>query len=420
MNLELRNRVWYATILVPVDVREALGKVRFKQSLGTSNRLEAERLKGPIIAHWKAQIRQARGSINAVSSEALRWKAALNQAPDEETKEEWQLHLSDVAERKAKTQGYEHAKEFHDIATGALTPSNQYFDTWKDSIQLIPKTKEQMIKDVGLLVTKFPTLEGINRASVRRWIDGLEAEGKTRSSVDRILSFCRNYWRYLQRYDAVSREATPFNGVTPPKPKTKGGKKNTNLPYHVKDVVKLWEAASKRPMGQAKNAHFDTQLADLIKLGAYTGARIEELCSLKLTTVTEDTIKIEDAKTPSGWRTVPIHSQIDGLVKKLKKDSKDGYLLSGLTFNKFKDRSNAIGKRFGRLKKELGFAPTHTFHSFRSTVATLLEDAKVPEGIAADIIGHDKPSMTYGLYSGGASIETKREALEKVHYPFPK
>jgi integrase len=94
--------------------------------------------------------------------------------------------------------------------------------------------------------------------------------------------------------------------------------------------------------------------------------------------------------------------------------------MSGLEANKHGDRSNAIGKRFGRLKTRLGFAAdAHTFHSLRSNVATQLENAGVPENVAADIIGHDKPHMTYGVYSGGASLEVKREALAKVTYPFP-
>jgi len=57
--------------------------------------------------------------------------------------------------------------------------------------------------------------------------------------------------------------------------------------------------------------------------------------------------------------------------------SQDGYLLSGLTFNKYGDRSNAIGKRFGRLKQSLGFSEKKVFHSIRKTVVTLLEDAGV-------------------------------------------
>jgi len=40
----------------------------------------------------------------------------------------------------------------------------------------------------------------------------------------------------------------------------------------------------------------------------------------------------------------------------------------------------------------------------------------VLENVATDIIGHDKPTMTYGLYSGGASLKTMREAIEKLRY----
>lgn len=417
MNLELRGRIYYATLLVPEDVRSTLGKVRFKQSLGTGNKREAELLKAPFIASWKAQIRQARGSTNAVSNEALRWKNALAQAPDEDTRHTWEIVLADEVERIEEAEGFQAAKDFHDLAAGLTTPSSHYYDTWKTQITLAAKTKDQMIKDVGLLVAKFPTLQGVTKNSVRHWIDQLRASGKGDSSISRILSFCRHFWKYVQTYDAVDRESAPFTGVFASAPK--GTRKVTNFPYDTADVVKLWQAATERRVGQAGSKVTDTQLADLIALGAFTGARIEELCSLKTSKVFEDSFSIEDAKTAAGWREVPIHSAIAVLVKRLKKASKDGHLLSGLTFNKYEDRSNAIGKRYGRLKKAEGFPDTHTFHSYRSTVSTLLENAKVPEGIAADIIGHDKPSMTYGLYSGGADMDTKREALEKVCYPFP-
>jgi integrase len=417
MNIELIGRTWFATLLVPKDAREAVGRTRFRETLGTSNRREAERLAAPLLGHWRALIKQAQGSTNAVTNEALRWKQALSQAPDEDTRETWGHALTDKLEGIEEAHGFPAAKEFSDLAAGLTTPSNHYFDTWKGQLRLAPKTKDQMVKDVGLLVAEFPALQGITKAAVRRWVDKLMAAGAGDSSIRRILSFCRNYWKYLQRYEAVDKETAPFTGVFESAPK--GTRKGSNLPYSSADVVKLWQAATVRLVGQATSKATDTQLADLIALGAFTGARIEELCSLKTSKVFGDSFSIEDAKTAAGWREVPIHSAIAPLVKRLKKASKDGYLISGLTFNKYEDRSNAIGKRYGRLKKAQGFPDTHTFHSFRSTVSTLLENAKVPEGIAADIIGHDKPSMTYGLYSGGADMATKREALEKVAYPFP-
>lgn len=114
---------------------------------------------------------------------------------------------------------------------------------------------------------------------------------------------------------------------------------------------------------------------------------------------------------------MPVHSALVEVVDRLMAASTDGYLLSGLTFNKYGDRSNAIGKRFGRLKQALGFPEKRVFHSIRKTVVTLLEDAGVPENLTADIVGHEKPRITYGLYSGGHSLAPMKEAIEKIFYP---
>jgi integrase len=66
----------------------------------------------------------------------------------------------------------------------------------------------------------------------------------------------------------------------------------------------------------------------------------------------------------------------------------------------------------------MSFGPEHVFHSIRRTVATLLENAGVSlEGVAADIIAHENTTMTYGLYSGGATLQAKRKAIEKLCYP---
>ena len=51
------------------------------------------------------------------------------------------------------------------------------------------------------------------------------------------------------------------------------------------------------------------------------------------------------------------------------------------------------------------------FHSIRKTAATVFEQAGVPEGVTADIIGHEKQTMTYGLYSGGTSVKQRQEAI---------
>lgn len=52
-------------------------------------------------------------------------------------------------------------------------------------------------------------------------------------------------------------------------------------------------------------------------------------------------------------------------------------------------------------------------HSIRKTVVTLLENV----GVSASFVGHNEPGITYGLYSGGASLEVKRQALAKLRHP---
>ena len=55
-------------------------------------------------------------------------------------------------------------------------------------------------------------------------------------------------------------------------------------------------------------------------------------------------------------------------------------------------------------------------HSLRKAIVTILENAGVSENVVADIVGHEKTTMTYGLYSGGVSLTVKREALAKLAY----
>jgi integrase len=88
--------------------------------------------------------------------------------------------------------------------------------------------------------------------------------------------------------------------------------------------------------------------------------------------------------------------------------------------NQYGNLGDSLSKRFGRLKTSMGYSSgSEVFHSIRKTLITLLENAGVPEGIAADIAGHEKQSMTYGLYSMGSMLEIKREALAKASYPAP-
>lgn len=412
-HIEQCRNLWYATLKVPPPLQEKVGQTKFKKSLRTADKRRAQELAVPIVALWKAQLRKAGGQSDAVHEEAMRWRKALEAAG-----EEGDEHLlgiipgliAEKAQQLEESRGDHIARAFAGVAQGLQTPSRLHFDAWRTSIaHLAEKTQDQAEKDVTRLVDEFHSLEAITPLAARKWVQVLQGKGTSESSLKRMMSFWRSFWRHLGAIAAVPPNSFPFSNEMIQRQPT-GGEFSAakRTPFPSDKVPTLWTAAEARG---------DEKLAHLIRLGAYTGARIEELCSLKVAHVTENALCIADAKTAAGVRDVPIHSAVKELVNALKDSSEDDYLISGLTLNKYGDRSNAIGKRFGRLKTDMKFGEGHVFHSLRMTVVTLLEDAGVSENLAADIVGHEKPRITYGLYSGGASLASKTKALNLVAYP---
>lgn len=420
-HVEKRRNLWYATLKVPAHLQGKVGRSKFLKSLGTSDKRKAGDLARPYIVLWKKELRVAEhGTSSPLVDEAKAWREDLKRASevlDEDSTfletEGAELALIDRARALEREHGDEAATQFFHVALGKATLTSEHVSGWEVSIlDLEEKTQDQMKKDVQRLVARFPTIQGINATAVREWVKVLASgeDALSHSSIKRMGGAWRSFWKHLVSADAAPDGLTPFSKVEQHAPavKTRKGQVVGWAPFPAHAVPDLIQAAKARK---------DPELVQAITLGAYTGARIEELCSLKTEDVGEESFHIRDAKTQAGLREVPVHSAIRPLVQMLKESSTDGFLISGLTFNKYGDRSNGLGKRFGRLKTALGYGPNHVFHSLRKTLVTLLEDAGVSENLAADIVGHEKPRITYGLYSGGASLKTKAEALALVSYP---
>jgi len=432
MYLQRRRRVWYALHDIPADLREAMGgNARFTQTLQTEDRKTAERRAAVLEIRWRSEIEQARrGTRDHVERDAAYWRGVLRETP-EEHREVVLDFLADEAQarvhRALEKAGFsdekepgaldlpevEEARRFHAIATGKLVKLDEHVDEWVATLSNEPKTKDMKKATVLKFAETFPFVPDVQRKDVQRWINRMvQDEGKKAKTIRRILSEVRGYWSYLVSIEAAPEEALPFEKLTLPKESVKEAVRDERRAFTPAEVVTLLRAA------EAKG---DTQLADLIRLGMWTGARIEELCALKLDEVGDGFFEVEDAKTPAGWRQVPVHSKLAPTLARLieaSRKAKDEYVLAGLTFNKYGDRSNAIGKRFGRLKDEAGFGPQHVFHSIRHTVASMFKGLGVEEALAADILGHEHEKITYGVYaSEQARLETLKPVVEMLNYP---
>jgi len=433
MYLERRRRRWYALHDIPADAQAAIGRTRFVQSLETEDRRAAERRAAVLGVRWQSEIEQARTKNgDHIERDAMFWRKALNDASELQREVIGQM-ITDEARAKvdkaasragivderdprfAELPEYAEAERFAAIATGKLMRLDEHLDEYLATLGNEAKTVDMKRSTIRKFCEEFRYLSDVQRKAVQRWVNKLATDGKKVATIRRALSELRGYWGYLLSIEVASENNVPFEKLSLPRA-LKNGKEDEREPFKSADVVRLHKAALARE---------DRSLADLIELGMWTGARIEELCALKVDKVHRDYIEIEDAKTAAGWRQVPIHSKLKETIGRLRRGCSNEFLLSDLSApgkrrksqaNKYGDRSNAAGKRFGHLKTTLGFGDEHVFHSIRRTVATQLENAGVAEGVAADIIGHEKATMTYGLYSGGASLEVKRKAIEKLDY----
>ncbi len=383
------------------------------RSLETESLTEAQTLVLPVIAGWKAEFEEVRtGKRSRVKDDiirqALEWQEVVRAAADEDDRAALIDHAADKASDLDERDPAQ-AERFFRIATGKSVPMAHHLDGWIAKLTDAPKTLDEKRRVVLEFAEVFPFSDAVDHAKVKAWIRRLMGEGRAaRGTVAKRVSFIRGYWDHLKQAGLVPEDDRTFDGVMPKaSKKTKAAMDEEREPFTPEEVSKLLLAAESKG---------DYDLAALIWLAMWTGCRIEELCSLKVDEVKTDRIHVRDAKTKAGNRVVPLHKRARPMVAKLRERSKDGYLLSGLTFNKYGDRSNAIGKRFGKMKVKMGFGPAHVFHSIRKTVVTMLENAGVTEGVTADIVGHDKQTITYGLYSGGADFATRAAAIDKLEY----
>ena len=408
--IEQRANLYYATLTIPATVRHILGKSKFLQSTKTDNKAEAIRRARALVTGWKAEIAKAQGLLpNAKDTFWESLRRDYMATDDEDVK----LVLEELAEKMAiKEVNPDDAGHLYKFATSqGVTLLAPLVEDWNKTQRGAQKSIDQKYRDMQRMSAHFFTLEALQPQRIKKWTDKLLEEGTTYSSFVRIGGGCKSFWQYLQNSGTVLM-ATPdpfvgaFKLALKTSVKTDTGRSGSS--YTADQLSMIYSEALKLK---------DKSLADLIALGAYTGARVEELGRLTKETCVDGIFNIKKSKTAAGIRQVPIHTAVAPLVARMLAESKDGYLVPSTSVNQYDLRMAALGQKYTKLKTKLGFGPDLVFHSTRGTLITLMQHANVAEGVAADHVGHEKQTMSYGLYAAGSSMAQKREALALVVYP---
>lgn len=465
-------------LAIPKDVQKAFGGRRIlSQSLKTGIHKEALDRRLPILAAWKAQIKVAREgtplpegwqndyislhteigqmfenrkltmvgvaappmpAIDPTIEARMRGNPRMVAALDAL----WAEHLKDGLEGKirlmdAMGQGFQ--KMAPTIFTKGYKPTAAQ-QTELHAIVSDPssyKLRSPITKNLLRQFREYRKLHNISAKNIDTQESRLETlsayltmEGKE-LNFDNVASFVKTierspatqqqfvlagsaFWKWAMKYSPSWRadfqnSPSPFANHEFPKLKGRARVDAGRKDYTLNEISKLHIGAlnSKQPM-----------LADLITLGYYTGARIEELCQLRQENLLNIegilTFDITDSKTAAGIRKVPVHPNLLPIVKRLSEASTDGWLLPIKAKNKYGKRSDSLSKKFGRLRTTLEFSSNYVFHSLRMTTITQLVQAGVPGTLIAELVGHDTGTVTFDVYSQGASAMQKFEAISKI------
>lgn len=300
------------------------------------------------------------------------------------------------------------------------------FEDWKRK-----QTRPRTVNAVHTAVMEFRTLHGqlavdeLTKAHARAYRDYLIERSLSKGTVENRLGFLATLLRHGMKEMVEHLVVNPFErievtgatGVRVPKDRRA---------YDVSELNTLFASRlytdGYRPDGQCVDAAYWAPL-----LGPFLGARIEEVCQLRVADVQRingtwcvricDLDEDQNVKTASSFRRVPLHESVikAGFLVYAGKMAKAGQdrLFPTLTNDNANGiYSNAVGKWYGRYMETIGLDDHRLdYHSFRYTFRQQCSLCGMENEVRDALTGH--------WLSNNDSGRTYMKA-ENRQYPFPK
>jgi integrase len=435
-NLKLRNLTWFARVAVPRKLRATVGKAEVLRSLKTRDRREADRLKHRALADIHAELSRAAvaASLSPESAEyvvevaRLQREAVKSGTQSEESAElaldaALEKHLDRLAKKRGVgADGHPILPEAHERT---LKLAHRVFRG--EELVLLDDTVTKYLAEVKPRITNAgysakarqlaAFVEWIGKdtelSTITRKVTGRYASEVVQTST--LATKTRKDWlanltafgSWCEQYGLI--EANPWRNLTRTiKESTRGGRPRPR-PFTESELDHLVRSLPK-----------GSPMLPLACLAAYSGARLEELCAMKVEHVTDDALRVMEGKNENSVRFIPLHSSIRPMVKRLLATSQDGYLITGLLPGGADDkRSHYVSKTFGDHLRRHKFPAVLTFHGLRRSFAQRCELVGVTETTAAQLLGHHRQGLSYGLYSPGVEFPQLTEAMAKITYGKP-
>ncbi|UNG17541.1 tyrosine-type recombinase/integrase [Stutzerimonas zhaodongensis] len=421
--------IWHVRLDIPSEVREAFGGRRvLTKSLKTGVKTEAHALKLKWLDLWKRQINDARTKpIDDFREEAAYRVEQIDRHAPNAVYESAKV-LTDIYQQY-KIKSPELGEELRQIVAfeSEYSPKTPFIKKRLEDFEKYEKeTRGVAHRTVDSHIKRLKSFDKflkdnekeLNFDTVSEFLQTLDLSAKTKKQY--IFSL-NTFWNFATKKDRGFREKyknlkNPFKDHEFTELRRGTASDKNRRAFTKPEIERLYSEAKKADR---------QRLAEAIKIASYTGARIEEICQLRVVDVIKedgiDCLHIREGKTTAAVRHVPIHPKIVKDIKRLVNSSEDGYLLKTAAGGKYETKSKGISSEFSIFKKALGFDRRCVFHSFRKSVITMLERADAKNLVIMSIVGHEPGkflNMTFDRYSEGPTPAAKLIALKNLDFDF--
>jgi hypothetical protein len=276
-----RRQTWYVKVKVPLALQARLG-THVVRTLQTRSLPEAQLKRHSAVASIKAELEALRtGAPVEAMKEALRWRHRLMEADDTEPlhpeygithRDEVRDRIQEEAEALEETQGPDIAGTFYRIATSNHPALKETLELWlpEASKTLTKQTARQYRADANRFLEWAERKRLVLVSDVTKRIAGgytsEDFDTLTAKTINRHISTLSTWWRWMDKKGFV--EVNPWQGQFLSTKGKRGTTKGVRRHYRPKEITKLLQGLPERPLGA------------LFRLGLFTGARLDELCSL--------------------------------------------------------------------------------------------------------------------------------------------
>lgn len=436
--LQRRGKLYYFRWRIPAEMRELFGVTELKQSLFTTDILQAS-------------VRSRQFIEVVIEIQKLKQSYAINlielQEYTEQLKTHW-LHLCSLTKREQKAETIGRVKDSLSSPSNSNITFSQLFDEFithktdlaaarregrrplaeravkeyqryiKTLLEIIPdypvvSFDRNIVKDVLMTYKQLPQRNkkpycGLSVSELLE-MEIPEQDNVSNKTVEAVRKLLQGIFRYA--IDANYIDTSPARDLN-----LKLSVSTTFAQYTKSEIISMLNAASK----EKKEWHFWLPF-----LAAYTGARRSELIQIRKQDIRFDddsnryyiliTDEAGSVKTENAVRQVPIHKTL------IEKGFIEFVNVSGDRL--FDIKPQAVTAWFARFRTRLGingfddFGNRKVFHSFRHTFITLSRGAGNSLECVQQVVGHEKTNAGItDRYSHRLPIGDVLDVVDKVNY----